>query len=163
MALSEEALVKSYFARLLDIRGSGAAVAETSYYGAVEALLNAIGDGLRPKVVCNPQLANQGAGHPDFGLYAKAQVKGGEVQPGQLPERGVVEMKGVAEPTTVTAASEQSHKYLERYGLLLITNLREFRLILRQAGADIELEKYTLADSPEAFWLLAMKPTALGT
>ena len=50
-------------------------------------LLNAIGATLKPKVFCVGELANQGAGHPDFGLYAARQVQAGRVRDGQLPER----------------------------------------------------------------------------
>ena len=33
--------------------------------------------GLKPKVFCVGELADQGAGHPDFGLYAAKQVQRG--------------------------------------------------------------------------------------
>ena len=52
-------------------------------------LLNAIGNTLRLKVFCVGELAQQGAGHPDFGLYAAKQVQQGRPREGQLPECGV--------------------------------------------------------------------------
>ena len=63
-------VVEDYLGDLRRIRGSGGATGETSGYTPLENLLNAIGDGLRPKVFCVGQLKDQGAGHPDFGLYA---------------------------------------------------------------------------------------------
>ena len=38
-------------------------------------------------------MAQQGADHPDFGLYAANQVQKGKPREGQLPERGVIEVK----------------------------------------------------------------------
>ena len=66
-------------------RGGG--TDELSYYPALTNLLNAVGGTLRPKVFCVSQLAQQGAGHPDFGLYAARQVQRG--QPKQGPDAGV--------------------------------------------------------------------------
>ena len=81
-------------ADLRRIRASGGATGERSYYPALSNLLNAVGGGaLRPKVFCVGELAQQGAGHPDFGLYAAKQVQKGQPKEGQLPECGVVEVK----------------------------------------------------------------------
>jgi hypothetical protein len=121
--------VREYFSRMAEIRGTGGATKETSYYSALENLLNDFGKGLKPHVICNGQLRNDGAGNPDFGLYTKNQVQGGEPRKGQLPERGVVEVKGLSEQTWQTADSAQATKYFGRYRLVLITNYREFRLI----------------------------------
>ena len=52
---------------------------------------------LNPKVFCVGELADQGAGHPDFGLYAAKQVQKGRPRDGQMPERGVVEVKSVGD------------------------------------------------------------------
>ena len=49
------------------------------------------------------ELAEQGAGHPDFGLYAKRQVQKGTPRPGQIPERGVVEVKPAGDDAWLTA------------------------------------------------------------
>jgi len=112
-----------YFARMADIRGTGGATKETSYYAPLENLLNHFGKALKPQVICNGQLHNDGAGNPDFGLYNKSQVQNGEPRKGQLPERGVIEVKGLAEQTWQTADSAQATKYFGRYRLVLITNL----------------------------------------
>ena len=53
-----------------DTRLSGGATAETSRYTPLENLLNAVGGSLRPKVFCIGQLRDQGADHPDCGLFA---------------------------------------------------------------------------------------------
>ena len=60
---------------------------------ALSNLLNAIGATLRPKVFCVVEMADQGAGHPDIGLYAAGQVQKGKPRAGQAPERGVIEVK----------------------------------------------------------------------
>ena len=66
-----EIAVRTYFERMAEIRGPGGATSETSYYSALENLLNGLGGLLKPNVICNGQLRNQGAGHPDFGLYSR--------------------------------------------------------------------------------------------
>ena len=60
--------VETYFADLGRVRASGGATGERSSYGPLANLLNAVGATLRPKVFCVGELADQGAGHPDFGL-----------------------------------------------------------------------------------------------
>jgi hypothetical protein len=73
--------IREYLVRMAEIRGTGAATKETSFYGALENILNHFGKDLRPGVICNGQLKNQGAGDPNFGLYTKAQIQGGEPIP----------------------------------------------------------------------------------
>jgi hypothetical protein len=41
---------------MADIHGTGGATKETSYYSALENLLNRFGADLKPRVVCNGQL-----------------------------------------------------------------------------------------------------------
>jgi hypothetical protein len=62
-----EALVEAYLNRMVEIRGTGGATDETSYYGALENLLNAVGKTLTPRVICNGQLRSQGPGIPTSG------------------------------------------------------------------------------------------------
>lgn len=69
--------VEVYFDDLRRIRASSGATGERSYYPPLANLLNAIGGTLKPKVFCVGELAQQGAGHPDFSLYAAKQVQGG--------------------------------------------------------------------------------------
>jgi len=83
MASAIETAVRTYLERMAEIRGTGGATSETSYYSALENLLNEIGRQIDPNVVCNGQLRNQGAGHPDFGLYNRKQCSKREPKPGQ--------------------------------------------------------------------------------
>ena len=69
--------VEEFFADLRRVRASGAATPERSLYGPLGNLLTAVGATLRPKVFCVQELADQGAGHPDFGLYVARQVQRG--------------------------------------------------------------------------------------
>ena len=80
------AAVEEYLAELRRIRATGGGTGELSYYPPLSNLLNAVGGSLRPKVHCVSQLAQQGAGHPDFGLYASRQVSKGQPKQGQTPE-----------------------------------------------------------------------------
>ena len=83
---------------------------------------------------CVQELADQGAGHPDFGLYAAKQVQKGAPREGQTPERGVVEVKSPADDAWLTAASAQASRYWGRYRLVLVTNARDFVLVGEDAG-----------------------------
>ncbi len=67
--------IATYLQDLRDIRSSGAAVKETSYYGALSNLFNEIGKTLKPKVRCIINLANRGAGLPDGGLFTLDQFQ----------------------------------------------------------------------------------------
>jgi hypothetical protein len=132
-----------------------AAVKETSHYGALANLFNAVGDKLKPKVkyVITPK--GQGAGLPDGGLYTATQLRrNADATPETtLPERGCVEVKGVGADVEEIAASEQVRKYLERYRLVLVTNYRDFLLSgVDDGGRRVELERYTLAATEAEFW-----------
>ena len=124
-------------------------------------MLNAVGSTLKPKVVCVSQLAQQGAGHPDFGLYAAKQVQKGQPKKGQIPERGVVEVKSASDDAWLTADSEQVSKYWNKYRLVLVTNTRDFVLLGEDAtGQPVKLETFRLAESEEAFESRLEKPRA---
>ncbi|WP_414472783.1 hypothetical protein [Microvirga sp. M2] len=146
---------------MVEIRSTGGATSETSYYSALENLLNAVGKTLKPRVIANGQIKNQGAGHPDFGLYTHVQCRGGEPIQGQgaNPERGVVEVKGLTDETWKTAATDQVSRYWNRYGLVLVTNYRDFLLVGRDAsGQATRLESFTLANTDAAFWQACSAP-----
>ncbi len=126
---------------------------ERSSYGPLATLLNGVGATLRPKVFCVGELANQGAGHPDFGLYGARQLQRGVPREGQIPERGVVEVKGANDDAWLTATSDQVSRYWERYRLVLVTNLRHFVLVGEDsAGRPSKLESFQLAVSAETLW-----------
>ena len=146
------AAVETYLADLQRIRASGGATGERSSYGPLANLLNAIGATLKPKVFCVGELADQGAGHPDFGLYAAKQVQKGQPKQGQVPEGGVVEVKAADDDAWLTAASEQVSRYWGRYRLVLVTNTHDFVLVGEDAaGQPAKLETFRLAASAEEF------------
>jgi hypothetical protein len=154
-----EAIVERYLSRLRDERGLGAGTKERFYYPALADLLNAVGHELRPKVLCLSDLANVGAGHPDFGLYASNQVQKGQPREGQPPERGVIELKGVADETWLTADTEQVSKYFGAYRLVIVSNLRDFLIIGENAnGKATKLEGFRLAPNAKTFWELVATP-----
>ena len=108
--------LEAYLAELRDIRASGGAVPETSGYGALATLLNDIGRHLKPRVHCFINLTNTGAGIPDGGLFVANQLqKGAEPLPGQLPQRGAIEVKAPSANAREVARGEQVAKYLEKY------------------------------------------------
>ncbi len=147
--------VAAYFTELRRIQASGGATGERSAYGALTDLLNAVGDTLHPKVFCVPELADQGAGHPDFGLYTTRQTQRARDQRqrrGQLPERGVVEVKPAADDAWLTADGEQVSRYWQRYRQVLVTNTHDFVMVGEDAnGRPVRLETFRLADSAADF------------
>ena len=161
------AAVESYFAALQRIRASGGATDERSLYPPLSTLLNAVGDTLKPKVHCVSDMADQGAGHPDFGLYVKRKSSGSSSKAGKkpsggdLPERGVVEVKSLGDDAWVTAESAQVSRYWNRYRLVLVTNYRDFVLLGEDAqGHPTPLETFRLADSADDFEQRIQKPRA---
>ncbi len=153
---------EEYLKNLMQIRSTGAGVPETSYYGALENLLNEIGKALKPKVRCVINLANRGAGLPDGGLFTYNQFQKASDKtplPGQLPERGVIEVKPTHDDAWVTASGKQVSKYWGKYGLVLVTNYRDFVLIGKDVnGQPVKLETYRLAGNEPKFWILAHHP-----
>ena len=146
------AAVEDYFDDLRRIKASGGGTAETSYYPPLTNLLNAVGGSLKPKVFCVSQLSQQGADHPDFGLFAAKQVSKGQPKQGQLPEGGVVEVKPAADDAWLTAESAQVSKYWGLYRLVLVTNTRDFVLLGEDAnGNPTKLETFRLAASAAEF------------
>ena len=145
-------VVETYLTDLRRIRASGGATGERSYYPALSALLDAVGTTLKPKVFCVAELAAQGAGHPDFGLYTAKQVQKGQPKEGQTPERGVIEVKSASDDAWLTADSAQVSRYWERYRLVLVTNTRDFVLVGEDtAGQPTTLETFRLAPTAEDF------------
>ena len=151
--------VEQYFTELYKIRATGGATPEKSFYPALNNLLDAVGSALKPQVFCVGELAEQGAGHPDFGLYTKRQLQKGKPRAGQLPERGVVEVKPVDDDAWLTASGDQVSKYWGKYRLVLVTNTRDFILLGEDsAGNPKRLETFRLADSTQEFESRLQKP-----
>ena len=154
-------IVEEYLSDLRRLRASGGATVERSTYPALANLINAVGATLRPRVFCVVELADQGAGHPDIGLYAAGQVQGGQARPGQVPERGVVEVKGPDDDAWLTAESGQVSRYWERYRLVLVTNTRDFLLLGENAhGEPARLETFRLSESEAEFEAALQRPRA---
>ena len=144
------AAVEAYFADLARVRASGGATGERSSYGPLANLLNAVGAAIKPKVFCVGELADQGAGHPDFGLYAAKQVQKGRPREGQTPERGVIEVKPADDDAWLTASGDQVSRYWGRYRLVLVTNTRDFVLVGEDAsGRPAKLETFRLAGNAD--------------
>lgn len=153
------AAVEAYFTELKRVRASGGATTERSNQVVLANLLNAVGAALRPKVFCVVELAEQGAGHPDLGMYAANQLQKDQPREGQIPERGVVEMKAPGTDVSVTAESDQVIGYLGRYGLVLLTNTHDFVLIAKdRTGQPERLETFSLAETAEEFASNIEKP-----
>src|ERR1700761_7874884 len=160
-ALSDklEKIVEAYFSDLRDKHGLGAGTPERSYYPAFAKLLDAIGEQLKPKVLCLSDLSNTGAGQPDFGLYVANQVQKGEPRKGQVPERGVIEMKSVKDDAWLTADTKQVSKYWGAYRLIIVTNLRDFLILGENGNGKVAcLETFRLAKSETEFWQIVTTP-----
>jgi hypothetical protein len=150
-----------YLKEIGEIRATGAAVPETSYYGPLAALFNEVGKILKPKVKCIISLKNRGAGLPDGGLFTPDQFQKSSSQPlpGATPARGVIEVKSTKEDAWRTAEGKQVSRYWGEYGQVLVTNLRDFLLVGRDAeGKLAKLEAYRLAASEAEFWNAAQHP-----
>ncbi len=120
-----------------------------------------VGRTLKPKVFCVLEGADQGAGHPDYALYTARQVQRGRPREGQVPERGVVEVKGVGEDAWLTAESDQVSRYWGHYRLVLVTNLRDFVLVGADgSGGPARLEPFRLAEDADDFWSKVERPRA---
>jgi len=157
--------VETYIRELFEIRCSGEAVKETSYYGPLAQLFNEIGKALKPRVRCIINIKNRGAGIPDGGFFTPDQFQKATESDqfmAQIPARGVIEIKGTGEDVKRTAQSEQVSRYLSRYGQVLVTNYRDFILIGRDSGnKPMILETYQLAESELDFWNAATNPRKL--
>ncbi|MCE5323080.1 N-6 DNA methylase [bacterium] len=156
---------ETYIRELYTAHATGANVAETSYYGALANLSNEIGKTLKPKVNCVINLRNQGAGLPDGGLFTPDQLrKNSDIDTvfDQIPSRGAIEVKGTSEDVLHISQTKQVKDYVERYGLVLVTNYRDFLLIQRgDNGIHTNLERCTIADSHEQFWREAAHPRSM--
>ena len=154
--------LETYLEELAALRASGAAVKETSGYGTLANLLNALGATLKPKVRCLLQLKNSGAGLPDGGLFTPDQIKSPDDEApllGQKPARGVIEVKSTADELADIAQTPQVKEYLAHYGQVLLTNYRDFLLLERGPGGTmLALESFRLAESEAAFWVAAAHP-----
>lgn len=154
--------VEKYFADLRDIRATGAALDETSFYTPLANLFNEIGKTLKPKVRCVMTLKNQGAGMPDGGLFSADQFgKSSDAGPlpGISPARGAIEVKSARDDAWVIADGEQVTRYWKKYRLVLVSNYRDFVLVGEDAdGNAAKLETFRLAGNEADFWARTQHP-----
>ena len=88
---SVETYLVRYLHELHEIRSSGEATGETSYYPPLSELLDSVGSELKRKIRCIFILKDSGAGHPDGGLFTKDQfqkLKDSQPLAGQKPRSG---------------------------------------------------------------------------
>jgi hypothetical protein len=69
--------LQTYLSELHDIRSTGAAVKETSYYPPLANLLNAVGATLKPRVRCVMSLKNQGPACPTADCSRRSSFRRG--------------------------------------------------------------------------------------
>jgi Type ISP C-terminal specificity domain/N-6 DNA Methylase len=150
-------LLEIFLSAVRSVQSTGGGTKETSYYTALNNLLDGVGRTLKPSVRCVMQLKNLGAGNPDGGLFTADQFdrKTGETKDLGKPSRGVIEVKAPAEPIDDTATTGQITKYWDRYKLVLVTNLRDWLLLGERNGQRVTLECFSLAPNEAAFWALA--------
>jgi len=156
--------LETYLRDLSEIRATGAAVKETSYYPPLANLLNAVGHSLKPRVRCVINLKNLGAGMPDGGLFTRDQLQIGSDEPlaGQKPSRGAIECKGTKDDAWVTAGGAQVSKYWKEYRQVLVTNYRDFVLVGQDDdGQPVKRETFRLTTDEKSFWKAAAHPAAL--
>jgi type ISP restriction-modification system protein/N-6 DNA methylase len=153
---------ETYLTSLREIRSSGEAVDETSYYVPLANFFNEIGKSLNTRVHCVLQLKNRGAGNPDGGFFTKDQLKKGIAEEKSLPQnpaRGVIEIKPTSDDAWVTAEGEQVSRYWGKYRLVLVTNYRDFVIVGQDpSGKPVKLESYRLAASEKEFWNATAHP-----
>jgi hypothetical protein len=158
-------LLEEFLSAVRDVHSTSGGTKETSYYTAINNLLDGVGQTLKPKVRCVMQLKNLGAGNPDGGLFTADQFdrKTSEVKNLGAPARGVIEVKAPAEAVDDTVTTGQVSKYWDRYKLVLVTNLRDWLLIGERSGQRVTLERFRLTADEAGFWILAAHPTKAQT
>lgn len=161
--MPEHEHIETFFTDLRDTHLSGVGVRETSYYPYLANLLNTIGKSLKPCVRCILHPHSIGAGLPDGALITTDQKSSADdpLADGLIPSRGVMEIKAPDEDAQATANSEQVTKYINKYGLVLVTNLREFIIMARIEGQPRQLEAFTISPSEKAFWKALANPKKL--
>lgn len=154
-------LIEDYLQALADHRLMGARN-ERHGYPALRTMLDGVGAGLSPVVRCVTDPQGSGGDQPDVAFYTFGQFdrQGGGLMPGALPDRGVAEVKKPEADLRQIAGGEQVGRYLERFGLVLVTNYREFLLLDRVHRDPAKpLEFCALADSADE-WAEALRHPA---
>ncbi|HTO83675.1 MAG TPA: type ISP restriction/modification enzyme [Methylomirabilota bacterium] len=158
--------LQTYLAEMHRLWSTGVATGELSYYTPLQNLFNELGRTLKPKVFCLSNPKDTGAGHPDFYFFTASQLPKAkslkEPIPEAPPERGVVEAKRATADVRKRIETKQVSDYLRHYGLILVTNYRDFALVGQgPQGEKILLERYQLAASEDAFRQLTAHPAKM--
>jgi hypothetical protein len=161
--LPDNAHIESFLSDLRDTHLSGVGVKETSYYPYLSNLLNFTGKALKPKVRCIIHPRSIGAGLPDGAMITADQKSKADdpLAEGMVPSRGVLEIKAPDEDVQTVVSSEQVAKYLRKYGLVVVANLRQWVIVARVQGQPTQLEAFTIAPSEKAFWKAVENPRKL--
>ena len=131
---------------------------EISYYGALTGGLDASEQALKPRVFCVPNLSGRRAGFPDMGLFVAARGQPLDDWPdARRPERGVVVIDDILAAIGVKTGSDQVRRYLDAYGLVQVTNYRDFELLgLDARNQPVRRESFSFGcTDAEAFFQLA--------
>lgn len=138
----------TYLSTIRQVQASGVATSERSYYPALNALFAEVGGRLAPKVVPISDVADRGAGHPDYLLQVETTQD----------LRASVEAKPPTDDLDTIIQSAQVRRYLDFYHLCLVTNLRQFALVERGPNSQpAKIMEYTLARDAAAFWSSPLK------
>lgn len=158
--MTEPDPILTFFTDVRDTHLSGVGVKESSYYPYLANLFNSLGKPLKPRARCIIHPHSVGAGLPDGALITTDQKSpvNDPLGDGLIPSRGVIEIKSPSEATETVVTSQQVEKYLEKYGLVLVTNLRDFILVSRIDGKNTPLERFTIATNEKDFWKAVANP-----
>jgi hypothetical protein len=130
--------------------------AETTFYTPFANLLNTTGERLKPRIHFQAHPGTHGAGLADGGLFPLSRTSQREPLPNQLPERGAVEIKPPGTNLATLAQSAQVRRYLQTYGLCLITNYHQFQLLELRNDQPYPLESYDLTTTADDLWNLPL-------
>ncbi len=155
--------IETFFRDIRDTHLSGIGVKETSYYPYLANLFDSMGKTLKPRVRCIIHPHSIGAGLPDGALITTDQKSAvfDPLSDGLIPSRGVIEIKSPGENAATVAESEQILRYIDKYGLVLVTNLREFIIMARIDGEVRQLEPFVIAATEKEFWAAIANPKKL--
>jgi hypothetical protein len=158
----EQGNLESFLRTVHGVRATGAAVPETSYYPAISQLLERVGAALKPPVKPVIHIRDQGSGIPDGGLFVvrpSGPVNAPDPMQASAPERGAIEVKPPSRDLKKVLATPQIRSYLERYGKVLVTTLREWTLAtIDKQGRIVQGETFQIAANEKTFWALAADP-----
>ncbi|MCZ7563804.1 MAG: N-6 DNA methylase [Burkholderiales bacterium] len=70
----------------------------------------------------------------------------------------MIEVKPAGTSLEKLAASEQVQSYLAKYGVVLVTDYRDFWLLAKENGKTVRREQYSLAKDAKAFWEVTRHP-----